>query len=55
MMFYKTALHIAVENENVEIVKLLLNSPSIDVNSTEISNKIYLFIKFRINFFTHEI
>ena len=30
--FYYTALHYAVEKENVEIVKLLLSNPYIDVN-----------------------
>lgn len=30
--FYKTPLHIAVQNNNEEIVKLLLDNPSIDVN-----------------------
>ena len=30
----KTALHIAVEKRNVEIVKLLLSHPNIDVNDT---------------------
>lgn len=42
MIFYwknsdeKTALHIAVENRNVEIVKLLLSNPIIDVNDKRI-------------------
>lgn len=36
LFFHKTALHIAVENENVEIVKLLLNHPKIDVNIKKI-------------------
>lgn len=30
--FNKTALQLAIENENIEIVKLLLNKPKIDVN-----------------------
>lgn len=30
--FYTTALIIAVENKNVEIVRLLLENPNIDVN-----------------------
>lgn len=29
---YKTALHIAVEKDSVDIVKLLLSHPKIDVN-----------------------
>lgn len=28
----KTALHIAIEKENIEIVKLLLSRPEIDIN-----------------------
>ena len=28
----KTALHIAIEKENIEIVKLLLSHPEIDIN-----------------------
>ena len=30
--FNKTALQLAIENENIDIVKLLLNKPKIDVN-----------------------
>ena len=30
--FYKTALYLAIENENIEIVKLLLNNDKTDVN-----------------------
>lgn len=33
----RTALHIAVENENVEIVRILLSVNKIDVNSLQIS------------------
>ena len=40
--FYKTALHIAVEKENFEIVQLLLSHDKIDINIQSISyNKIY--------------
>lgn len=31
--FNKTALHIAVENENIEIVQYLSNDPNIDINA----------------------
>ena len=31
--FCKTALIIAIENKNIEIVKLLLTNPNIDVNN----------------------
>ena len=45
----KTGLHTAVENENIEIIKLLLSNDKIDVNSHSIlnfifSNKIILII-----------
>ena len=30
--FYKTALHIACENENIEIIEMLLKDPFIDIN-----------------------
>ena len=30
--FYKTALHMAVEKENIEIIELLLSNPNIDIN-----------------------
>lgn len=38
----KTALHIAIVNENVEIVQLLLASEKIDTNIIFISNKILI-------------
>ena len=31
-MIKKTALHIAIENENIELIQLLLNTNNIDVN-----------------------
>lgn len=34
MFFDKTALHIAVEKENIDIVKLLLQNSEIDINAT---------------------
>lgn len=37
--FYKTALIIAIEQENVEIVKLLLDHPDINVNIKSILNQ----------------
>lgn len=40
-MFYKTALYIACEKCNVEMVKLLLNRKDIDVNDKSI---LYLII-----------
>lgn len=30
--FYETALHAAIENKNIDIVKILLENPKIDVN-----------------------
>lgn len=32
-MFYKTALHYAVENKNIEIIQLLLSQKNIDANA----------------------
>ena len=32
MKFYKTALYLAVEKENIEIVKLLLTNDKLDIN-----------------------
>lgn len=40
--FKKTALHIAVENENAKIVQLLLSCPDIDVNITAIIIQYFL-------------
>ena len=39
-MFYSAALHIAVEKENVEIVKLLLANEKININLPLIFNSI---------------
>ena len=44
--FYKTALYLAVEKENIEIVKLLLNNNQLDINFLNIFNIFY--IKFKI-------
>ena len=44
--FYKTALYLAVEKENLEIVKVLLTNDKIDIN---IINILFTFIiKFKI-------
>lgn len=40
VFFYRTPLSMAVQNKNVEIVKLLLSSPEIDVNLKNISKNI---------------
>ena len=55
---YKSALHVAVKKENIEIIKLLISQPKIDINILKISNQLleYNFksinlIKFRINYF----
>mgnify|MGYP002475902605 CR=1 FL=1 len=50
LVIYQTALHIAIENDNIEIVQLLLTNPQIDVNiKASISN--CLLLKFQILFF----
>lgn len=46
--FYKTALNFAIEEKNLEIVKLLLSNNKIDVNIINILYNILLFIKFSI-------
>lgn len=43
--FNKTALHLAVENQNYEMVKLLLSSKNIDISMYIILNSIII-IKF---------
>ena len=42
---YKGALHIAVEKENIEIIKLLLSNEKLDINIPYIFK---LFIKFKM-------
>lgn len=48
--FNKTALCIAVENRNIDIVKLLLENPNINPNIASIY-KIYYFIQFQNKIF----
>lgn len=36
---YKTALHMAVEKEKLDIIQLLLNCPNLNVNLISISNQ----------------
>ena len=45
---YKTALHIAVEKENLEMIKLLLSQENIFINQHLIQNKDF-FISFCIS------
>lgn len=40
LLFQKTALHVAVENENTEIVQLLLSCKNININYPYIINTI---------------
>ena len=42
--FYKTPLFVAAEKGNLEITKLLLEHPEIEINKKTISNQ-YLLIK----------
>ena len=42
MLFYKTALYLAVEKENIEIVKLLLMNDKLDINIINILNIFFL-------------
>ena len=55
MIFYKTALYLAVEKENIEIVKLLLTNDKLDINLLNIllliilyNSKLFLLITFKI-------
>ena len=48
--FYKTALYLAIEKDNIEIVKLLLTNNKLNINQRNILN-IFFFIKFKILFF----
>ena len=41
-IFSNTALHIAIEKENIEVIKILLSDPNIDVNVKAIQNKRFL-------------
>ena len=49
MIFYITALYLAVEKENIEIVKLLLSKDKIDINIHNIFH--YIFHKIINQFF----
>ena len=40
--FHKAALHLAIENENIEIINLLLENQNIDVNIKSIQNSILI-------------
>ena len=44
-MINSTALHLAVHNQNVEFVKLLLSMPNIDLNVKEKVISIFIFFK----------
>lgn len=46
LIFYKAALHVAAENDDIEIVKFLLANNKTDVNIADIFYH-YLFIKFK--------
>lgn len=41
LLFYKTPLFIAMQYEDIDIVKLLLSNDKIDVNIPNVLNKIY--------------
>ena len=49
MKMNRTALHHAVEDENIEIIKLLLEHKKIDVNAKD-KVRIYEFYKFLRSF-----
>lgn len=47
MIFNKTALHVAVENENTDIINLLLSQEDINTNILSILNHDFFFISFQ--------
>ena len=60
MNTFKTALNIAVEKENIEIIKLLLSQEGIDVNQQFILENIFfnailhnIFIKLKLKYFVY--
>ena len=53
---HKAALHIAIEKENIEIVKLLISQTTIDINLPYISLNIHIKFEFKLfNFIPIEI
>lgn len=53
LYFYQSLLFIAVENDNIEIVKLLLSNDKTDINFTNVN--IQYFNTIHINFFLNSI
>ena len=51
IIFYKTAFNLAVEKENIEIVKLFMTNDKLDINIINILN--IFFIKFKIISFNY--
>lgn len=45
-LFHKTALHIAIEKENIEIVQILLTQENIDINQQYIKTNTNFFMSF---------
>lgn len=45
-----TALHIAVKQENVEIVKLLLSNKNLDINAKKVFNTLFPYTIFIYSF-----
>ena len=41
-IFYKGALYLAIEKENIEIIKLLLTNDRLDINIPSIFIKIFI-------------
>ena len=53
MYFYKTALYLAVEKGNIEILNLLLSKDGIDINALNVF--VYFIIRFKIIYFNEVI
>lgn len=47
-LFYKTALHVAVEKKNIEMIQVLLSSTRINANVKDKIFFVYFLIKFQI-------
>lgn len=48
---YTTLLYSAVDGENIEVIKILLANPKLDVNAPTIFNVFLFEIKFKIDYF----
>lgn len=52
---YTSSLYIAVQHQNVEIIKILLEKEGIDINLTSVFKNLYIFIQFQNYYFLNDI